>query len=110
MHRTVEIYSNPNTNLSESWRTSIRTVLFVNALCIPAPQEGVEDLLIASAVFASKTPEGKGGLGSNCTKDKDCAGGLFCDPGTKTCTEGGILLNGLCTTIHHPPQKEVHQG
>ena len=60
----------------------------MNALCIPAPQEGVEDLLVAAVVVASETPESKGGLGSKCTKDKDCAGGLFCDPKTKICTEG----------------------
>ena len=83
----------------------------MDALCIPAPQEGVEDLLIASVVFASKTPEGKGtGLDDNCIEDKDCEDKFTCDPETKKCTEGGILPNGLCTTIHHPPQREVHQG
>ena len=107
MHRTLEVHSNPNANLSESWRTyPIRIVLFVNALCIPAPQEGVEDLLVAAVVVASETPEGKRGIGDPCDDNTNCKIGLTCDLTTETCvTEGGLVLNALCATFHHPPRK-----
>ena len=61
---------------------------FVNTLCShPTTQEGVEDLLVASTVVVSETPEGKVGLGGKCDEESDCDGDLTCDPGTKTCTE-----------------------
>ena len=62
----------------------------MNTLCShPTTQEGAEDLLVASTVVVSETPEGKVGLGGKCDEESDCDGDLTCDPGTKTCTEGG---------------------
>ena len=83
----------------------------MNALCrAPTTQEGVEDLLVASAVAAPETPEGKGGLGDPCDNNTDCKIGLTCDLTTETCvTEGGLVLNALCVTIHPPPHN-MHQG
>ena len=53
---------------------------FVNTLCShPTTQEGVEDLLVASTVVASETPEGI------CQKKADCPEKLICVDGE--CTE-----------------------